>query len=130
MLKTPIKIGPAERKILLVFLYYISLGAVALTSFTLATKYLSHNVAATLQYFDCEKSGRNSTCDLVVKQFPMVTLTSYVLLGLFPTINLVFAVNIRELKSIFKKLRSKVLMKTVVISTTGEKSESTTVSRK
>ena len=129
MLKTPIKIGTAERKILLVFLYYITLGAVALTSFTLATKYLSHNVAATLQYFDCEKSGRNSTCDLVVKQFPMVTLTSYVLLGLFPAINLVFAVNIKELKIIFKKLHSKVLRKTVV-SITEEKSESSTVSRK
>jgi len=129
MLKTPIKIGPAERKILLVFLYYITLGAVASTSFTLETKYVSQNIAATLQYFDCEKSGRNSTCDLDIKQFPMVTLTAYVLIGLFPAINLVFVVNIRDLKSTFKKVRSKVLGKTVV-SITEEKSESTSVSRK
>ena len=129
MLKTPMKIGPAERKILLVFLYYVTLGAVALTSFTLATKYASQNIAATLQYFDCEKSGRNSTCDLDIKQFPMVTLTAYVLLGLFPAINLVFVVNTKDLKSTFKKLRSKVLGKTVV-SITEEKSESTSVSRK
>ena len=123
------KIGPAERKILLVFLYYVTLGAVALTSFTLATKFASQNIAATLQYFDCEKSGRNSTCDLDIKQFPMVTLTAYVLLGLFPAINLVFVVNTKDLKSTFKKLRSKVLGKTVV-SITEEKSESTSVSRK
>lgn len=128
MLKTPIKIGPAERKILVVFLYYITLGAVALTAFTLATKYLSQNITATLQYFDCERSGYNSTCNLDITQFPSVTVAAYVLLGLFPAINLVFALNIRDLKSVLKGLRSKIMKTTVSIS--EEKSESTTISRK
>ena len=55
MLKNPITLGTAERKILLVFLYYITLGVFVLTSFTLATKNLNQNAHAVIEYFDCEK---------------------------------------------------------------------------
>ena len=119
--KSPITFGTAERKLLVVFLYYITLGVVSLTSFTLATRYVDRNIAATIEYFDCEKSGHNNTqaCSLDRVVFPSLTLTSFILLGLFPAINLVFAVNTKELKSALKQLSVKAR---TVVSVTGESS--------
>ena len=125
--KTPINIGTAERKILLVLLYYISLGAVASTAFTLATKYQNYNITETLNYFDCQKSGFNNTCKLSIKQFPTVTVGAYVLLGLLPSINLVYALNVKEIKCAIKGVYSRVRnrINSVIVTTTEGKSETT-----
>ena len=127
MMKTPIAIGAAERKILIVFLYYITLGVFALTAFTLSTKKLDENIVETLDYFECQKNGHNNTCSYDPQQYPTVTLISYLLLGLFPAINLVFAVNIQEVKALVKHLNKRLLKKTPT-STVEDKSESTAVS--
>ena len=124
--KTPIKIGTAERKILVVFLYYVSLGAVALTAFTLAIKYLDYNITEIFNYFDCQKSGFNNTCEFNIKQFPTVAVAAYVLLGLHPSINLVYALNVKEIKYALKGVYSQ-LRKRVLPSTTEGKSETTVI---
>ena len=105
--KSPITFGTAERKLIIVFLYYITLGAVSLTGFTLFARYAEGNIVATAEYFDCEKmGGQNNTqeCSLNTVVYPSMALVSYTLLGLFPAINLVFAVNTKELKSAFEQL--------------------------
>ena len=124
--KTSINIGTAERKILLVFVYYISLGAVALTAFTLAIKHLNYNITETFNYFDCQKSGFNNTCEFNIKQFPTITVAAYVLLGLQPSINLVYALNIKEIKYALKGVYSQVRNR-VLRSTTEGKSETTAI---
>ena len=51
--------------------------------------------------------GQNNTqtCSLDTVVFPSLALTSYILLGLLPAINLVFAVNNKDLKTILKQFR-------------------------
>ena len=127
MLKNPITLGTAERKILLVFLYYITLGVFVLTSFTLATKNLNQNAHAVIEYFDCEKNGRNNACSIATQQNPVVILIAQVLLGLFPVINLVFAVNVQEIKACVKQLNKKLRKESrkAQMSTTEDRSENT-----
>ena len=126
MKKNPITLGTAERKILLVFLYYIILGVFCLTTFTLAAKHYNRNTVATIRYFECEKNGRNNTCSYDAQQYPVVVLMTHVLFSLFPTINLVFAINVQEIKALVKQLRK--LFKQIPLSMTEDKTESIAVS--
>ena len=92
-------IGTAEKKMLLVFVYYILVGAIALSTFTLSIKYVDYNTTETFNYFDCQKSGFNNTCEFNTKQFSAISIATYVLLAILPSINLVYALNIKEIKS-------------------------------
>ena len=87
------------------------MGVVALTAFTVNTR--SRNgklfVDAIAAYWLCETAGLNpeNSCDRLRDSFqqmsnPGLTSTSYILLGIFPAVNLVFAVNVREMKQKFK----------------------------
>ena len=80
-----------------------------MTTFTLVTRTQNKHISATLQYFQCQKSGRNNTCSYDPEQFPAVTLASYLLLGLFPAVNLVCAVNIRETKAILNQMKTRIM---------------------
>jgi hypothetical protein len=102
--KKAFKIGSAERKLLIVFCYYVLLAAISLTAFTLSTKNLPETVKNFLEYFDCEKDGHNSSdpcsrADFERLNNSALTTFSYILLGLFPVANLVYAVNVQELKA-------------------------------
>ena len=64
-------------------------------------------------YFVCEGRGYdpNNPCDRnIFRQYsnPELTTISFVLIDIFPVINLVYALNIREMKD---KFRSSVMMK-------------------
>ena len=124
MRKSPITIGAAERKILIVFLYYILLGVFTFTSFTLFTKHTDEDTTATIEYFECEKNGRNNTCSYDVQQTPYVSFITFLLIGLFPGINLVFAVNVQDFKAFVKKFNT-TLLKKASLSTTEDRSKST-----
>ena len=106
--KNPYKIGTAERKILIVFLYYILLAVVALTAFTLTTRDGDGFYSAVLRYFECESKGvdPNNPCDQssYTKQLHVaLTSLSYILLGLFPMVNFIFVISVRELKQYLQK---------------------------
>lgn len=106
------KIGTAERKLLIVFCYYVLLAAIALTTFTLSIKDTSEITEHLINYFSCERDGHNSSnpcsrSELEALNNPTLTTLSYVLLGLFPVVNLVYAVNIDELKVYLQCLRKK-----------------------
>ena len=62
---------------------------------------------ALINYFICEGRGNdpNNPCDRnTFRQYsnPELTTISFVLINIFPVINLVYAVNIKEMKEKFK----------------------------
>ena len=108
------KIGTAERKILIIFCYYVLLVTIALTAFTVTTRNIGQFAAAVADYWRCELTGVDpeNPCDGLIAPFrdrthPVLTSFSFILLGLFPAVNLVFAVNISELKQKFKTCSSR-----------------------
>ena len=87
------------------------------TAFTIGARNSELFEARLRDYFFCEQSGYdpNEPCDR--KSFseishPDLTVTALVLLGFFPVVNLVYAINIKELKEKF----SSCLGKTKVVS--------------
>ena len=102
--ESPIRLGTAEKKVLIVFLYYVLLGIIALASFGINTRTLKAFVSALEVYFLCE-SARSGNCEqsrntALQYSFSGLTDTSYILLALFPLVNLVYAFNFNELKEI------------------------------
>ena len=84
-------------------IYYIALIVIALTAFTLSTKNLPREAAAILDYFSCEQGGHDpealcSRSEFEKWDISAFTTLSYILLGLFPIVNLVYVLNFRELK--------------------------------
>ena len=76
---------------------------IALTAFTLTTKKAERVVEEVSGYFECELPGIDpeNPCDrsrFEALLHPVLTSLSYILLGMFPAINLIFAVNVKELK--------------------------------
>ena len=107
--KQPFKIGTAERKLLIVFCYYVLLVAIALTTFTDFTRSFAGLGTKLTEYWQCELSGvaTESACDEMKSSFFAPSSTalssiSYILLGLLPAVNLIFAVNINELRQKFR----------------------------
>ena len=113
--KQPFKIGTAERKVLIIFCYYVLLFVIALTAFTDFTRTSTAIAAEIAEYWQCELSGVDSEneCDerkvsLEAPGYITLTTISYILLGLLPAVNLVFAVNISELRQKFRTLCSRI----------------------
>ncbi len=106
----PFKFGTAEKKILIVTCYYIVLSTVALTAFTLSTRDTPALVRNIGLYFLCEQRGHDpeNPCsrDYIKNSDSVLTTLSYVLLSLFPVVNLIYAINIRELKEFMQKMKS------------------------
>ena len=100
--QTQTSIGTAERKILLVFVYYILVGVFVLTGFTLEISIADEKRTATVEYFQCEANGRNNNCPYDPPHYPVIMLIANILLGLFPAIILVFAVNVNEVRAVSK----------------------------
>ena len=101
--KSPFKIDTAERKILIIFCYYVILGVIVLITFSFATRNDGRLLEELTGYFTCELPGIDpqNPCDRSRYQSllnPELNCFSYVLLGIFPVVNLIFAVNVEEIK--------------------------------
>lgn len=104
------RMSTPEKKILIISCYYVLLGVVALTAFT---QTLKDNEALTREYekyFLCESKGIDpddtEACDrsdFEQYQTPGLTASAYFLLGFFPVANLIYAVNVKELKQFFSQ---------------------------
>ena len=97
------KLRTVGRKILVILCYYVLLGVMALTSYTLATRNVEEFIKGVSHYFFCESPGMDpdSPCDRSGFEnltHPIVNLFGFILLSLFPAVNLIFAIDIRELK--------------------------------
>ena len=91
---------------MITFCYYVLLTVVALTSFTIATRNSGPFAEQLSNYFTCETRGNdpNNPCDRnTFRQLaiPWLTVVSLVLIYMLPAINLVYALNIKELKEKF-----------------------------
>ena len=101
--KSPFKIGTAERKILIVFCYYVVLLVMTLISFTISTRNADQVSVELITYFLCERNSLSSSQSCTREGFerltqPVLTSISYILLGIFPLISLTFVINIQEVK--------------------------------
>ena len=96
--RQPVLFSPAERKIFVVFVYYLFSGALHLTTFSIYVRDISHNFTALADYFNCQRSGLGDSCTLDTKKNPIWALLSFIVLFLFPVINLYFAVKLSDLK--------------------------------
>ena len=101
------KFGTAEKKLLIVLSYYIVLSSVALISFTLATRNVENLISGIQEYFFCEQGGfdpeDHCTRDYRKYSYPSLSTISYALLGLFPVVNLIYVINLKELKAALHK---------------------------
>lgn len=96
-------------RVLTILCYFIVFGIVVLTTFTVSTINFDIFYKKLLSYFICEAEGlslNNSTsiadsCDkksIATLVNPITTTIAFVVIGLYPSVNLVFAIHIRELK--------------------------------
>ena len=81
-----------------------------LTTFTIATRNSELFVEELLNYFACEGKGNdpNNPCDRnTFRQlsYPWLSAVSFVLLYVLPFVNLVYVLNIKELKEKLKTLK-------------------------
>ena len=101
--RNPHKIGTAERKILIVFVYYILLAVFAVLGFSLATRDAKRVTSGVIRYFECERKGvdPDNPCDTsgyenITNMY--ISLLSYILIGMYPLINFIYVIDVRELK--------------------------------
>ena len=101
----------AEKKLLLVFLYFFLLTVVSYTGFALFHRKVERYSSELVPYFECEEFGHDpdDPCDRAGFEFlafPAATAVSFILIELSPLVNFVFIVNIQDLKSSIKSLTS------------------------
>ena len=105
------KFGTAEKKLIVVFCYYIILSTISMTAFTLATRNASTVVKNIGLYFLCEQGGHDpdNPCmdDYIQQTYPFLITLSFVLLGLFPVVNLIYVIDFKELKEFMEKIKKK-----------------------
>ena len=81
-------------------------------------------------YFFCQQGGYDPdnpcTQDYQMYSYPFLTAAAFALLGLFPVVNLVYAINLKELKAALHKLQTK-LKKKPTHSSDAPKTRSTAV---
>lgn len=103
-----LSLSAAEKKLLLIFFYYVLLAAIDLILFSVSIANLDEIRDAIFRNFACE-AVRTSTTQECPKQYKEIRISdalyimTYLLLGLFPSVNLLFAINIHEVKAKFKR---------------------------
>lgn len=102
--KSPMPLGTAEIKILIIFSYYFLLGSIVLAAIELDAKVYSNLVTAIALYFACESTAPGN-CDsfrnnALKYTYHSLTNTAYIFLALFPLVNLVYAINFSDLKEL------------------------------
>ena len=96
------KISTAETKIIVALCYYALLGISWLIYFSLDVINQNVTVKAIQQHFVCEASGSGKECDrsgFETLGYEGLIIVTYLLLGLVPTVMLIFVVNWSATKS-------------------------------
>ena len=102
--KGPMALGTAEIKVLIIFFYYLILGSIVLASIELSARKNNTAVTSLGLYFACESIAPGN-CerfrnDALQNTYRSLTNTSFILLALFPLVNLVYAINFSSLKNL------------------------------
>ena len=81
----------------------------ALLTYSLATRDTEPFISELLSYFECERRGvnQNMPCDTsgFERFFVSIVLSSisFILIGLYPVLNLIFVIDFQELKNLLKR---------------------------
>ena len=123
----PIKLSGAGRTVLIVLCFYVFSGVIALTNrmFTLRNSGLF--VDARLDYWQCEATGVDpeNPCNRASFEelmYPGLAILASVLTQIFPAVNLMFAVNMSDLKQKFKTWCGHTVISTNTATTANEAS--------
>ena len=93
-------------RILIVFCYYAILGISALTAFNVSSQQLQEFSNALDAYFLCERGGIRNNCDRSGFESltnPTLVTIGFILVGIYPAINLVYVIHSADLKSLKQK---------------------------
>ena len=108
---SPFTFGTSEKKLLIGFSYYLVAAVINLTAFTLSIRNTSVVATNLKKYFFCEQGGFNpsNACNVPndIYHHPYISSLGYILVSLLPIVSLIYAVNIVELKEVWRKYFSK-----------------------
>ncbi len=107
-IRQQLRMNKPEIKILLALCYYIFLGAFILAALTVPASNYSQYVKAVSDYFHCESTGFNpnkKVCERNFEEFDGRTVFTIGLcfLGMFPIFNLLYILNVQEIKKILSR---------------------------
>ena len=103
------KMGTVKKKILIILSYYFILGGVAVTAYPFAARSGKKSIQPIRNYFLCEAPGidPDNPCDRSAFEnqtgYLILIGAAYLLIGLLPAVNLIFAVDIRKLKQWYRQ---------------------------
>ena len=96
-----LQLHSGEMKVLLISCYFTIFSVFIITTFTLhKIQSLEQLISDITNYFACEATGMVKDCDKpsVELHRRIVSIVTFMLIGLFPIVNLVYVLNIQELK--------------------------------
>ena len=101
LIKKLINLHSPELKILIISCYYVTFAVFIVTTFTITHIQMEAQFFSDVaSYFACEATGTGSECDRSFGELSgeIFSFLSLILIGLFPIVNLVYVLNIQELK--------------------------------
>ena len=96
-------------RILIVFCYYTIVGSSALIAFNVTSQKLQKFSNEVDAYFLCERGGIGNKCDRSGFESltnPALQTIAFILVGIYPAINLVYVIHIADLKNLKPKICS------------------------
>ena len=89
-------------------LYYLGLAAAGITLNTISARNPSQFIESIQTYFFCEQGGHNasnpcSRSEIENRNHPSLEVLASLMVAIFPVVNLLYAVNIQELKELSRK---------------------------
>ena len=100
-IKKLFKLRSGEAKVLIISCYFTVFAVFIITTFTLhKLQNLEQLIGDITNYFACEATGTLRDCDKpsVELHRRIVSIVTFILIGLFPIVSLVYVLNISELK--------------------------------
>ena len=110
-IKKMLKLHSGEVKVLIISCYFAIFAVLMITTFTIIiSQNLAQFISDITNHFMCEATGTLRDCDKPIPDLHggILSLVTFILVGLLPIVNLIFVLNIRELKQKFSKAFSKI----------------------
>ncbi len=103
-----LRMNKAEIRILIALCYYFLLGFFMLTAITIPATNRPSFIADISDYFLCESTGADSNKDVCARNFErfnsrMVLIAALLIVGMFPVVNLIYVLNVQEIKKILSR---------------------------
>ena len=96
-----------ELKVLIIFFYFFIVGILSIVALTIATQNVTEFISELVMYFTCESQGvqPGRTCERNFNRISsdIALMFLYILLGFYPVVNLIYVINIQEVKKCWSK---------------------------